>query len=147
MSNISEEETQDLVFRFIHYVFGEVQKEGWKTRRNGLQLHCGYWQTYDNFTDDMTFNNMMERNDYDLDIVISTFLCNILNKMGNTVVWFKAWISQLRPDLDMNQRPFFWEIWAWNSLNKFMYKGRELDEGVIDYEWVKEILGLDIEFK
>ena len=140
---ISEEETEKYIAEFIRYIFREVQKEGWKTRRNGLQVHCGYWKTYDDFTDDMTFDKMMERNNYDLDKVISTFFCKILNKLGNTVVWFKSWISQLRPDLDMTQRPLFWEIWAWNSLNNFMY----IEKSIMNYELVKEVLGLDFDLK
>jgi hypothetical protein len=142
---ISEEEKQELIIKFTQHVFEEVQTEGWKTRRNELQVQCGYWGVQDDFTDDMTFDKIMERNNYNLDEVISKFLCKVIGNLGT--IWFKAWLSQLRPDLDIIQRPMFWEYWAWNSLNKFLYIEKRRDIEIVNYELVKEVLGLNFDLK
>ena len=142
---LTGEETQELVIGFIRHVFEEVQTEGWKTRRDKLQVDCGYWRSHDNFTDDMTFDKMLEKEDNDLDGVILSFLCKIINDLGT--IWFQSWVSQARPDLDIKQRPLYWESWGWNSLNDFIYLEKIWHKKKVNYEQMREVLGLDFDLK
>jgi hypothetical protein len=41
----------------------------------------------------------------------------------------------------------FWEYWAWNSLNKFLYIEKRRDIEIINYDLIKEILGLNFDLK
>ena len=144
MSNITEEEKIELVIGFIRHVFEEVQTEGWKTRRDEY-LHVAGFHYEDLFRDDMTFQKMMERNHYNLDEVISTFLCRVISNIHS--IWFQAWISELRPDLNIKEERQQWDKWAWKTLNKFLYIEKSWHTEIVNCELVKEVLGLNIDLK
>jgi len=149
MSNITEEEKQELVIGFIRHVYEEVQTEGWKTRRNEYLQVAGFHFEDDFFRDDMTFQKKMERKNYNLDEVISSFLCRVINNINS--VWFLAWISELRPDLNIKeareQWNDQWDRWAWKTLNEFLYIEKSWHTEIVNYELVKDVLGLNIDLK
>ena len=93
----------------------------------------------------MTFDKMLEKEDNVLDGVILSFLCKIINDLGT--IWFQSWVSQVRPDLDIKQRPLYWESWGWNSLNDFIYLEKIWHKKKVNYEQMREVLGMDFDLK
>ena len=129
MSNITEQERQEFVEGFLRHVYEEVQTEGWQKRKN-----CLTGDDYGEDDDDGTFDEMMERYNFNLDSVISSFLkYTVINEMN----WFEAWLYKLRPDLDIfedrKDRKYCGD-WLWRALNDFIW--------VKNVEQIKEILGL-----
>ena len=149
MLNITEEDTQKLVVEFIQYVFEEVQTEGWKSRRDEFIALGDFWENDDDddYIDDMTFDKMMETYDYKLNVVISTFLCDVISNLER--VWFKAWLSHKRPELDIKEDAKYWEYWTWCSLNDFIYveKSWRWRREKVNFDKFKEVLGLGFELK
>ena len=151
MSNITEEEKNELIVGFIRHVFDEVQTEGWKTRRNEfLTQQESYVEDddEDQSPDDMTFDKAMEIYG-NTDETIEMFLYPVISNPQ----WIEAWIQQMRPDLD--RRPIsFCRYWSfWNELNEFLYESsinivsEQMFLREINYDKVKEIVGLDFDFK
>jgi hypothetical protein len=149
MSNITEEEGRELIIEYIRYVFEEVKTEGWKTRREKFVGVGDFWENDDDddYTDEMTFDNMMDTYENDLNTVISIFLCDIIGNLER--VWFKAWLSQKRPELDIKGDPKYWDYWTWCSLNDFIYveKSWRVRREKVNFEKFKEVLGLDFDLK
>jgi len=133
MSNI----TQAIVVEFIQYVYGEVQTEGWKIRRDELIAGCDFRLETDfefDFPDDLTFCKMMN-NGEDLEEIISSFLFPILTNKD----WFKAWMIRFKPDLDEQSH---WIKWC--VLCDFMYGWKTCDDR---FDVMKNILDLEISLK
>ena len=146
MFKISEEENCELITGFIRYVFEELRTEGWKSRRDEFLTLGGFGCENDFFRDEMTFDKMMEKKLYNLDEVISCFLCRIITNLDAT--WFLAWIYQFRPDLDIKEERVDWSSWARKSLCKFMYLEKSWHTEKVNYELMREILGFyDIDLK
>jgi len=151
MINITEEESCELIIKFIQYVFEEVQTEGWKERRNEFLIQQDRYveEEFDINLDDMTFDKAMEKYG-DMDLVISRFLYQVLSNPQ----WVETWIHHLRPDLDQRHRGFCYYWSAWGKLNDFLYKrpddfvpGQMFYAREIDYDSVKDILGLGFQLK
>jgi hypothetical protein len=153
MSNITEEEKNELLIGFIRHVFDEIQTEGWKTRRNEFLIQQDSYveeeENEDAVPDDMTFNKAMEKYG-NVDESISMFLFQVLSNPQ----WIEAWVHQLRPELGRIPTAFcrYWSFW--NELNEFLYESSpKLVPGQLyylrefDIDKVKEILGLDFELK
>ena len=153
MSNITEEEKNELLIGFIRHVFDEIQTEGWKTRRNEFLIQQDSYveeeENEDAVPDDMTFNKAMDKYG-NIDDSIEMFLFQVLSNPQ----WIEAWVHQLRPELDRTPTSFcrYWSFW--NELNEFLYESSpKLVPGQLyylrefDIDKVKEILGLDFELK
>ena len=152
MFNVSEEETCELIVEFVRHVFEEVKTEGWKTRRDEFitqQDHYVDDRQDDQIPDDMTFDKAMEKHG-DTDKIISAFLYPILLNPQ----WVEAWTHHLRPDLDQRRKGFccYWSMWG--RLNDFLYEkpdcvvpGQIFYVREINYDKVKEVLGLDFDLK
>lgn len=140
MSNITEEKKQQIVFEFIQYVYGEIQNEGWKGRRDLLIAGGNFTLETDfefDFPDDLTIWKMIN-NGEDFDEIISSFLFPILSNKD----WMKAWIIRFQTELTEHDH---WTIW--NALCEFMYGWTDYSTGYDKFDVVKNILDLELSFK
>ena len=141
MSNILENmewegKEHEFMIGFIQYVYGELQMEGWKTRRHQLIDECNL--TLENkfdfdFPDDLTIWKMLN-NVEDIDHVISSFFFPIFSQE-----WMTAWMIRFHTDL-----PQSYHCEMWNALCEFIYDwGDDTDK----FDIVKKILDLEIYLK
>ena len=149
MSNITKEEKTELFIGFIRYVFDEIQTEGWMTRKHELLFKYNFYFMKNEEClkqmDIMTFDKAMEKYG-NMDDVISKFLCQV-----HCNYWLEAWILELHPELEYYVDDYAEDGELWDDFDKFLYKP---SDGVssaymkgIDYDKIKEILGLFLEPK
>jgi hypothetical protein len=140
MSNIFEEKKQQIVVEFIQYVYGELQMEGWKGRRDLLIAQCEFPLETDfefDFPDDLTIWKMIN-NGEDFEEIISSFLFPILSNKD----WMTAWMIRFQTDLNEHD---YWIMW--NALCEFMYGWTDNSTGIDKFDVVKNILDLEISLK
>jgi len=131
VSSITEERKREIIVEFIQYVFGEVQTEGWKTRRAELFPDLYEWRSEHEITDDMTFGRATADYGGDVDEVIHHYFNTILSNPN----WLEEWVYYAHPELDQREEGEYWN--GWDMLYELMCQ----------VNFVKEILGLDFELK
>jgi hypothetical protein len=128
MLNITKEK-YEMINGFIQHVFEEVQREGWKVRRDELLLQHDLYMECEMILDGITFGEAMETYGNDVDKVMTEYLYPVISNHN----WQKAWMIQFKPELDKKKH-----LIMWDALCKFLYSWK-VNSSVPE---VKEILGL-----
>ena len=133
------EEVNDLIHRFIRFAYDEFQTNGWQQRRIHIrrQYKILDYNGSSNDKEEYTFQEVLERNHFDLDKTLIEFFCHEIKWRG----WIDSYYLFQHPYLKDAEIDFY-SYWAITCvlkewIEKNIKKGLILDE-------LKNILGLDI---
>jgi hypothetical protein len=133
--------TQEMIYGFIQFAFGEMQTEGWVARRNEYRLQQHISDPYVDERGQRSFPVTMEtRYNGDLEMTLIHFFCNEISSFG----WFDAYCFYQRPELDTRDEDYYY-YWEFNEvLREWIESDHRIgDESVDVADALKDILGLD----
>jgi hypothetical protein len=133
--------TQELIYGFIQFAFGEMQTEGWVARRSDYRLQQHISDPYVDERGQRSFPVTMEtRYNGDLEMALIHFFCNEISSFG----WFDAYCFYQRPELDTRDEDYYY-YWEFNEvLREWIESDHRIgDESVDVADALKDILGLD----
>jgi len=129
-----------IIENYICFVYNELQTHGWQQRRIHFCSQCKILDYNGSSSDkeEFTFQEIMEKNNYDLDKTLLNFFCREIKWRG----WIDAYYYYLHPEIEDKDFEKYWFItiilkhWIEQNIKKRII----IDE-------LKSILGLDIELK
>lgn len=133
---LDNDEVVYLIHDFIRFAYNEIQTNGWKKRRIDIRKKYNILDYIgsSNINEEFTFDEMLEKNYFDLDKTLLDFFCKEIKWRG----WIDAYYFNQHPDYkekDFNCFEIYWVLTV--LINQwFSKKNITVDE-------IKNILGLD----